>query len=206
MTADPYLPQETIDHIVDFLYDKPETLNACCLVSKSWIPRARKYLFAKVEFSSIKDFESWMETFPDTFNSPGHHTRTLIVRCARVVAARDGGTDDLIRIFPSVVRLTLTTFYNSALLVTDVLNTVNLTPLYELSSTLKSLHVDFIYLSRSQTFNFLSSLPLLEDLGLVGRDFWPEASGKTRSLSSGSIYDAPYQGRLWTHNLVTECL
>ena len=78
--ANHYLPPEILDHIIDLLHDEPESLKACCIVSKSWIPRTRKYLFAKVEFASVKDFEK--ETFPDPSNSPAYHTRALFVRCA----------------------------------------------------------------------------------------------------------------------------
>ncbi|KAF9644347.1 hypothetical protein BDM02DRAFT_3103092, partial [Thelephora ganbajun] len=49
-TVHPYLPPETLDYIVDFLHDNRETLEQCCLVSKSWVPRARKHLFADIKF------------------------------------------------------------------------------------------------------------------------------------------------------------
>ena len=51
-----YLPPETLDYITDFLDDKPEIFNECSLVSKSWVPRARKYLPAKIMFLSIRAF------------------------------------------------------------------------------------------------------------------------------------------------------
>ena len=46
-----YLPPETLDYITDFLHDKPEIFNECSLVSKSWVPRARKYLPAEINLS-----------------------------------------------------------------------------------------------------------------------------------------------------------
>ncbi|KAF9642961.1 hypothetical protein BDM02DRAFT_3104213, partial [Thelephora ganbajun] len=46
----PHLPPEILDYIVDFLYNEPETLKQCCLVSKSWVPRTRKHLFADINF------------------------------------------------------------------------------------------------------------------------------------------------------------
>ncbi|KAF9645264.1 hypothetical protein BDM02DRAFT_3073690, partial [Thelephora ganbajun] len=45
-----HLPPEILDYIVDLLHDEPETLKQCCLVSKSWVSRTRKHLFANVEF------------------------------------------------------------------------------------------------------------------------------------------------------------
>lgn len=44
----PYLPAELLDQIVNHLHDKPILLKKCGLVSKSWIPRTRKYLFANI--------------------------------------------------------------------------------------------------------------------------------------------------------------
>ncbi|KAF9642569.1 hypothetical protein BDM02DRAFT_3078319, partial [Thelephora ganbajun] len=54
-----HLPPEIFDYIVDFLHDTPETLKQCCLVSKSWVPRTRKYLFADIEFFTESDLEAW---------------------------------------------------------------------------------------------------------------------------------------------------
>ncbi|KAF9643160.1 hypothetical protein BDM02DRAFT_3081141, partial [Thelephora ganbajun] len=45
-----HLPPEILDYIIDLLHDKPETLKQCCLVSKSWVSRTRKHLFADIEF------------------------------------------------------------------------------------------------------------------------------------------------------------
>ncbi|KAF9642570.1 hypothetical protein BDM02DRAFT_3105483, partial [Thelephora ganbajun] len=48
--SDPHLPPEVCDYIVDLLHNKPDTLGWCCLVSRSWIPRTRKHLFADIKF------------------------------------------------------------------------------------------------------------------------------------------------------------
>ena len=82
----PYLPRETLDYIIDLLHDEPETLRECCLVSKSWIPHARKHLFTDIKFRSVIDLESWKKTFPDPSNSPAYHTRTLSVHCPEEIA------------------------------------------------------------------------------------------------------------------------
>ena len=50
--SDPYLAPETLDRIVDLLHNKREPLKACCLVSKSWVSRTRKHLFADIDLSS----------------------------------------------------------------------------------------------------------------------------------------------------------
>jgi len=66
----PHLPRETLDYIVDFLHDEPETLKACCLASKSWVPRTRKHLFSEIAFGSGAKVERWTKAFPDSTNPP----------------------------------------------------------------------------------------------------------------------------------------
>ena len=74
----PLLPPEIFDLTIDHLHDEPITLKPCCLVSKSWVPRARRNLFARVEIDSYqRHIQLWMKTVPDPSNSPGHHTRIL---------------------------------------------------------------------------------------------------------------------------------
>jgi len=73
------LPPEILDLTVDHLHDEPIALKACCLVSKSWVPRTREHLFARVEFRGTElPVERWKKNFPDPSNSPVHHTRTLL--------------------------------------------------------------------------------------------------------------------------------
>ena len=88
--TNPYLPSEILDHIADFLHDEPETLEVCCLVSKSWVPRTRRHLFTNIEFHSVNAIDLWKETFPDPSNSPAYHTRTLLIGHPEVVTVADG--------------------------------------------------------------------------------------------------------------------
>ena len=44
------LVPEIFDLIVDHLRDDRKALKACCLVSKEWIPRARRHIFACIMF------------------------------------------------------------------------------------------------------------------------------------------------------------
>ena len=81
------IPPEIWDHIVDFLHDHPETLMQCCLVSRSWVSRTRKHLFAIVKFSSPAYFEAWKKTSPDPSNSPAHYTHALSIGLGAVTAA-----------------------------------------------------------------------------------------------------------------------
>ena len=168
----PYLPQETLDHIVDFLHDQPEALKACSLASKRWIPRTRKHLFAEIEFKSPEHLKSWWRAFPDPSNSPAHHTHTTFVRCTQllmIVNARAGG---LIQTFSRVARLRLDwiTMDNNRPMTARDSNQISLAPFHQFSSTLKSLRMRFYFLPYPEIFDLVRSSPLLEDFALSGRN------------------------------------
>ena len=167
--SNPNLPSEIVDYIVDILHDSPETLKECCLVSKSWVPRTRKYLFADIHFRSPNDLKSWKETFPDPSNSPAYyHTHTLTAGCVQSVTAADAEADGWITTFSRVVRLKL---YGSMTF-----------SYFKTSLTLKSLHVNSTLPLSSQIFSLVRSLPLLEDLSL--------ASGTTSMDNYDDLYES----------------
>ena len=159
--SNPSLPPEMLDHIVDFLYDDIEPLSECCLVSKSWVPRARKHLFAKVQFYSLDDIKAWRETFPDPSNSPAHYTRILVVNCFRRATEQDPTEGGCIPAFSRVVQLDLDD---------NLPSEISLAPFSRFSPTLRTLNVASCILPRSQIFDLICSLPLLEDLLLFGDD------------------------------------
>jgi len=103
--SNPHLPAELLDHIVGFLRDTEYALRSCCLVSKSWIPRTRKHLFADIQLDTKEDAESWKQIFPDPSTSPACYTKTLLVSCPRVVTAADVEVGGWIRGFSRVVYL-----------------------------------------------------------------------------------------------------
>ena len=96
--SNPPIPSEILDHIVDNLRDESKALQNSCLVTKSWVPRARKHLFTDISLSLP-------ETFLDPSNSPAYHTHALSVRCVRVVTVADAREGDWIQTFCRVVRL-----------------------------------------------------------------------------------------------------
>ena len=157
-----HLPPEILDYILDLLRSRPETLKECCLVSKSWVPRTRKYLFAKIGFFSDEDLESWIETFPDPSNSPTYHTHALIFRCPGAFVRTDLRVGGLIQTFPRVVRLELTIPENLDR------SEISLVPFHNFSPSIKSLHVCFVFLQCPQVFDLIRSFPVLEDLALSG--------------------------------------
>ena len=147
------LPPEILDLIIDYLHDQPTALKSCCVVSKSWLPRTRGRLFARVEFDTSKShIDLWKKTFPDLSNSPAHHTRSLSICGAPIVTAADAGGGGWIRTFHNVVDLRL-----------SHLDRASLVPFYGLSPTLRSLHLIHTH---SNVFDLVCSFPLLEDLEL----------------------------------------
>ena len=154
------LPPEILDLIVDNLCGEPPTLKACCVVSKSWVPRARRYLFADIKFSSPQpSFQSWMEAFPNPSNSPAHHTRSLSIHSLPAInyvasAALRAWTYS----FHHIIQLEMNLGYQD--------RWVSLVQLHGLSSTLKSLRLHYSSIQLSEVLNLIRSFPLLEDLWL----------------------------------------
>jgi len=154
----PFLPPEILDLIVDRLCDEPKTLKACCLVSKSWIPRTRKHLFARVEFRTLqRHVELWKKAFPDPSNSPAHHTRTLCIRDLPTFTAADTDLGGWIRTFHNVVHLRLERIVWQG-------RRPPLSPFHGLAPTIRSLRLTS---TSFEVFDLICSFSLLEDLALV---------------------------------------
>ena len=153
----PYLPPEILDYVANQLHDEPESLRNCSLVAKSWVPRARKHLFANIEFDSPWELQLWKKTFPNSSNSPAHYSCNLRVGHVDVVAdVAEGGW---VRAFSRVVRLQL-----------DTTRTPDgeefLVPFHRFSPALKVLRV-YAATFPSWIFGLVFSFPLLQDLTLV---------------------------------------
>ena len=153
--SNPSLPADLLDDVVDLLHDTPHALGNCCLVSKLWIPRTRKHLFAHIVFYTTKSLELWKETFPDPSTSPACYTKALSVGCPDAVTAADAQAGGWIKTFSHVLHLNVDRLHgdDSALLL-----------FRGFSPILKSLNAHFASLSPSQIFDFIFSFPLLEDL------------------------------------------
>ena len=160
-------PPEILDHIVDLLHDDPVALEQCCLVSKSWVARTRKHLFAAIAFCTQGDIQAWKATFPDASNSPGYYTRTLTINCPEIVTAADVKEGGWIRAFLRVVCLDLDSRLSERFLEDDP-KTIY-APFHKISPTVKTLNVTSFFLSRSEVFHLVHSFPLLEDLTLMGK-------------------------------------
>jgi len=163
--SSPRLPAELLDHIVDHLHDTEDALRNCCLVSKSWIPRTRKHLFAEVQFGGPEDLDAWEETFPVT--SPGRYTKTLTIDCPEVVTAADAQIGGWIESFSHVVHLELGGSSQLPGTYEDDESATFLVPLRGLSPFVKSLDIDCYSLPPSRIFDLILSFPLLEDLAMT---------------------------------------
>ena len=164
--SNPRLPAEMLDHIVDLLHDAKHTLRKCCLVSKSWIPRTRKYLFADIRFHTAENLESWKEKFPDPSISPAHYASSLFVSCIHSVTPADAEEGGWLRGFSCAVHLGVGGSGPApGGLSLSPLHTSTLVPFHGFSSAIKSLRVAFAFLS-PETFDLVLSFPLLEDLAV----------------------------------------
>jgi hypothetical protein len=148
-----------LDHVVDHLHDARDALKNCCLVSKSWIPRTRKHLFANIVLN-VGSLQSWKK-FSDPSTSPACYTKYLFIHRPRLIIAEAGS---LIRSFSRVERLVMHThvldFDQSA---------THLVPLHGFSPVVKSIRMTFLAFPLRQIFNLILSFPLLEDLAVAAR-------------------------------------
>ena len=184
--SSPDLPPEILDLIVDHLHDKPDALKACCIVSKSWIPRARTHLFAYVELDS-RSIQRWKRRFPDPPTSPAHYARTL-----RFINFQTFGltTPAFTHSFCRVADLQVAT----GMMGPD--NCVSLGLLHGLSPTLKSLALYYEKLPLSEILSLICSFPLLENLALrhprpIGdTNGWDTPSTSPKLTGTLRLYDS----------------
>ena len=71
-------PQDIIDEILDHLAADSDfqSLRACVLVSRSWVPSCRRHLFHTADLTRGK-MNIWLYAFPVPEESPAHHFRAL---------------------------------------------------------------------------------------------------------------------------------
>ena len=159
--SSPNLPPELLDRVVDFLQDARDALKSCCLASKSWIPRTRKYLFTDVEFDTEEDVESWQITFQDPSTSPARYTKNLSVHCPWVATVADADEGSWIWAFSCAVHLEMD------LIDVDRDHPMDfLVPFHGFSPKIKSLRLLDIHSPLPPIFDLIQSFPLLEDLSV----------------------------------------
>ena len=158
--SNPHIPPEILDHVVDHLHDAQDTLRNCCLVSKSWIPRTRKHIFANVKFQVVEDARSWKKTFPSPGNSPARYAKTLYFGL-HIVSAADVEVGGFIRGFSHVESLEMDSqgLFRS--------RSSSLAPFHGFSPAVISLRMTFTDLPPPWIFDLILSFPLLKDLAVT---------------------------------------
>lgn len=157
----PCLLEELLDYIDDFLHNAPRALENCCLVSKSWIPRARMHLFAHVAFSA-RGLQSWKKLFPDPSTSPACYTKTLCIYFPLADTAADAEEGGWIPTSSRVVS------FEIADLGRDPDERANsLVIFYGFLRAVESLHVSCTSPYLISVLRLVRSLPLLEDFSLA---------------------------------------
>ena len=167
--SNPRLPPELLDHIFDLLHDTRSALKNCCLVSRSWIPRTRRYLFANIAFGTTKNLRSWKTAFPDPSTSPARYTRCLLVKFPQVIRAADAERG-WITTFSQVVHFEVM-ISGSGVSRPDF----SLVPLHGFSPALKSLRGTFANFPPPSISELIRSFPHLQDLAVTTH--WSDRNG-----------------------------
>jgi hypothetical protein len=160
----PFLAQELLDHIADYLHDDRESLQGCSLVSKSWVSRTRKHLFAYVTFRTGENLQLWKHMFPDPLSSPGHHTRFLCISSVYAVLEDKGAS--WIQAFSNVHSFKVYTGEKN-LDIPGVIPFISLVPFHGFSAALESLTIGIHDLPCEEVLEFILSFPLLKDLDVI---------------------------------------
>ena len=155
--SNPDLPAELLDHTVDLLRNERDALESCCLVSKSWIPRTRKYLFAVVKLQTPAMLQAWKSTFTNPSTSPACYTKSLSIRYHQRDTPQDAEEGGWIPTFSRVERLEV------------VINNpmASLIPFHGFSPAIKYLHIDCTCYPSSSIPDLIYSFPLLEDFSVI---------------------------------------
>ena len=161
----PRIPQDIIDEILDHLVTISGThhLQACALVSKSWVPSCRRRLFHTVLFTWL-DARRWLRTFPVPEESPAHHVRDL---CIRIGGPVDWDPDAFLGFIPwftNVRRMTLVRYggrYCGNL-------PLEMPLLRKLPRSVTSLTINAGGITLAEIRNIIALLPNMDDLFLSG--------------------------------------
>ena len=171
-TSNPELPNELLDHIVDLLHDIPGALKTCCLVSKSWIPRARRHLFSRIAFRTAHGLRSWKTAFPDPSTSPACYARFLLIKYPQAITVVDAEEGGLIQAFSQVLHLEM-----------EIDGTgvdepeASLVPFHGFLPALKFLRASFKGVSSLRVFDFIESFHHLQSLAVYPCDAYDPTYG-----------------------------
>ena len=178
----PCLPAELLDDVVDLLQDRSEALKSCCLVAKSWIPRARRHLFARIALPDVASLRSWKTAFPDPSTSPAYYTRSLLIRYPWDIMVEDVEEGSWIPAFSRVAHfeVVIPTWARS-----DTDREMSLVPFHAFSPALGSIRVavanDVPLLHVS---NLIHSFSRLQDLAVITDGSFGPSDGPYTQLAT----------------------
>lgn len=160
MPTHSHLPSEIVDSIIDLLKGDTKALKECCLVSRSWVPRTRKYLFEEIGFWSRGKIDKWKRAFPVSAGSLAHYVRSLRIDWGTPVDDEYEENEKWIRSFTNLTKLRVIALGGLRG------NKPRLDAFHNLSPFIKSLHLYSTSLKKA--FDLVYSFPLLEDLTIEG--------------------------------------
>ena len=156
----PTIPPEILDLITDHLHDEPTTLKACCIVSKSWVPRTRRHLFSHLKFNEFThSIKYWVKTFPNPVDSPAHYTHILHLSGVPTITTATTTACAWLHSFRCVVELRLESLPWGS-------DRVSLVQFKGFSPALRSLRLSKLSAPLPEVLDLIYSFPLLEDLWL----------------------------------------
>ncbi|KAF9645585.1 hypothetical protein BDM02DRAFT_3119989 [Thelephora ganbajun] len=187
----PRIPQDIIDEILGCLalssgFELTKSLEtplrSCSLVSKSWVPSCRRYLFYTIRFTA-RDMAKWLETFPVPKEDPAHYVRKLRLSF--------GGCHDVPREFFKHTQW----FVNVERMVLEgyEFNHPFKMPLFtRLPQSVTSLEIFALRIDLVRVWDVMAQLPNLDDLRLRGDvvedgKLWPGLGTALKAKFGGKL-------------------
>ena len=156
----PRIPQDIVEEILNHLAadEDFQSLQACALVSKSWVQSCQRHLFHIISFHSVHVYK-WFKTFPVPEESPARHVRNLNVWIGGYRRV-DGGFFEYTPWFTNA---------DSLLLVGHMGPPSSLRPsLWKLPRSITSLAIESSVVTLVQIRDIMAQLPNLDHLTLWG--------------------------------------
>ncbi|KAF9566522.1 hypothetical protein CPC08DRAFT_100091 [Agrocybe pediades] len=176
----PFLPQETLEHIIDYLHDDRRTLLTCSLVASKFLPASRYHLFSEVTLVATRLCGFFELLDPPWSSIPNAVSRIVITGsdsipryCQKRLAGRKrSGSRAMLYTPKSFSRLREQLWRVSSIRLVDISMSEKDIPatlrclLYELKGV-KSIRADRVTFDCPREFlEYISSLPVLEELSL----------------------------------------
>ncbi|KAJ3808439.1 hypothetical protein F5876DRAFT_78721 [Lentinula aff. lateritia] len=165
------LPQELLDHILDYHHASVSSLSSSSLVSRSWLPTTRYHLF-RIPVLYQKSFgrspRDNTKTFLELLDSPLCTFRHTIQGCVLNIEFKD-------RLHRCINALSMHTTLTETLLITQYLGDISLTDSLKIPQRFSSIR-SFVYSNMSHVWcsdlpQLITSLPHLDSLAIFTNIF-----------------------------------